>query len=334
MVRDNAFMVQGNPAKFEPRIQTYREQLQDYLNVLVPSNSVNTSSKALSPSNFGTSANHGKYDIAFLQSRSVTHIVGALWWILADCNRVRNSNEILKHLQRDRNILAMVRGLYEVETRSYWGVCYISSRSLLTIEITYFFISLPSYKRAFRWFGIWEYVITCHKFAQLCRELHLEVQISTCVKLGIISSFSNDSILETKPSHVNWGEPRYNLILNSYCTDIDASEQERDGRRVWWELGSTVDVYPKRHHVILLISANVPRGTWGNFELNFIFVLFPPSVLSIISADLLACSQKLRLATSNSVGTSLRRHLGGSRWRTQALGFALFLKTRTQRSNL
>jgi len=49
MLRENAFLVQGNTAKFETRIQTYREQLQDYLKALVPSNSANPARKAVSP---------------------------------------------------------------------------------------------------------------------------------------------------------------------------------------------------------------------------------------------------------------------------------------------
>ena len=52
MLRENAFLVQGNTVKFETRIQTYREKLQEYLNALVPSNSANPARKAVSPSNF------------------------------------------------------------------------------------------------------------------------------------------------------------------------------------------------------------------------------------------------------------------------------------------
>jgi len=79
----------------------------------------------------------------------------------------------------------------------------------------------------------------------------------------------------------------------------------------------------RQHHVILLISANVPRRTSGKFELelkpSLSYALLPSRLH--VSANLLACSQTLRLATSISVGTSLRRHLGGRlHWRTQAHG--------------
>ncbi|KIM41583.1 hypothetical protein M413DRAFT_445557 [Hebeloma cylindrosporum] len=52
MLRDNAFLAQADLPKFETRIRAYREQLQDYLTALVPSNSAKDPSKAVSPSNF------------------------------------------------------------------------------------------------------------------------------------------------------------------------------------------------------------------------------------------------------------------------------------------
>ena len=76
-------------------------------------------------------------------------------------------------------------------------------------------------------------------------------------------------------------------------------------------MGTQLMLYPKWHHVILLISANVTQGTWGNFWTwtnSLLSSCHGP--VSIVSANLLACLQKLRLTTSISVSTSLRRHLG------------------------
>jgi hypothetical protein len=56
--------------------------------------------------------------------------------------------------------------------------------------------------------------------------------------------------------------------------------------------------YLKRHHVILLISANVPRGRRIlSFNHRDSFPNISPSrLVAIVSANLLACLQKLRLA--------------------------------------
>jgi hypothetical protein len=133
-----------------------------------------------------------------------------------------------------------------------------------------------------------------------------------------------------------YSKPRIFAVLQQ-CSQVGACMNVGDCP---WQLRCrvSVDVVPKAASCDLVDFCKCPTRfrRISNFNQLFLFPLpFFFRLVAIVLANLLACSYKLRLATSISVCTSIRRHLEGRGGEPKDLRFkAQALKPQASRSVL